>query len=68
MKLSGTYPEICQECHPEPFDYAQDKLREGSHTTERFFGLRPQNDSMEKLLLNLRCSDMSDGSNVEVYR
>jgi len=59
MKLSGVYPVTCQECHPE--------RSEGSHTTERFFGLRPQNDSTERLLLNLSCSDMSDGSSVEFY-
>jgi len=30
------------ECHPEPFDFGQDKLREGSllRKTERFFAGR----------------------------
>src|SRR6266699_5610390 len=35
-------------CHPEPYAFAQDELREGSafvQPTSRFFGLRPQNDN-----------------------
>jgi len=31
-------------CHPEPFDFAQDKLREGSHIQILRFA---QNDSPE---------------------
>ena len=37
-------------CHPEPFEFSQDKLREGSRYPSRFFGLWPQNDKRNKKL------------------
>ena len=36
--------------------------------TERFFGLRPQNDSAGKHGLRPPCPDMSDRSNLEFYK
>jgi len=46
-------------CHPE--------RSEGSRFAQRFFALRPQNDTTARPLLSLICSDMSDRSNSEFY-